>query len=104
MKSPRKRCWGTLSVAGAEPVAVTPPRPIIGPLGKKKALVRSPIDVFVIWDPMRLAANWSGMKPDPFRTAQVPLIWNLRAPAESGSATSSARAMTAIAAMGLDRP
>src|SRR5262245_33787238 len=47
MASSTKRCGGIRSVAGALPVAVTPPAPGIGPFGKPWASVRFPIDAWI---------------------------------------------------------
>src|SRR5262245_21190971 len=90
-------CSGIRRVAGAEPIAVTPPvsrttcASLLMPLmavcvGKKGASVQFPIETWVIWVPPAFPAGWNGRNAWPRRTSQVPLIWNLRAPAGAASA------------------
>ena len=76
----RKRCCGIINDAPMPPAApLIRPAPGIGPFGKKKAFDRLPCEVIVIWEPIRLCANWRGMNTWPFRTAHVPVIWNFLA-------------------------
>src|SRR5262249_27562073 len=96
--SSTKRWRGMRSVAGALPVALTPPAPGIGPFGNPYAPERSPIDR---WKPdgagVGFFANCSGMKTCPLRITQEPLIWNLRAAASWFGASKRQRpAMSAI--------
>jgi hypothetical protein len=92
-KGPSKRCLGIRSVAGALPLALTPPWPGTGPFGKPNAIERFSCDVWVICMPPPIAvmANCSGTKTCPRRIAQLPDLWNLRAPAPTARARGQAQ-------------
>jgi len=55
--SSTKRCGGIRSVAGALPVAVTPPAPGTGPFGKPNAPVRLPIEAWIVFPLMSMPAK-----------------------------------------------